>query len=216
MATRELFDKKFVIAAIVLGGIYALIVVLIGIMIGKDAAGVAGVALTALATALFKKYETLQFRRMSDGESAWVDVPPINIWRITTIAFTFGGAEYILGVATSLLPETWISDWRIVFLNVGGTLFVYFILSFVVAKAFINLRYSTVAFAVFLTQILSILIAAVRFRSVVAYLLQYGLGPTLGAQGALWLIFEVVALLGVRIGLPSRRAEDLAGGPAFE
>ena len=52
MARKELFDKKFVIAAIVIGIVYALVVVLVG-MVSKEAVGVAGVALTALAVALF-------------------------------------------------------------------------------------------------------------------------------------------------------------------
>jgi hypothetical protein len=183
LATKELFDKKFVVAAIILGIVYALIVVLVGTIISKEAAGIAGVALTALATALFTKVENLQFRRMSDEESIWVEVPPISIWRVTVLTFAFVGAEYLLGVASAAIPETFLANWQFTLFAVGATPIVYFILSFVVAKAFVRLRYSTVAFAVLLTQITSVLVALVRFRPVVAYVLQYGLGPTIGVQG---------------------------------
>jgi hypothetical protein len=215
MATKELFDKKFVIAAIILGAIYALIVVLVGVAFGKEAAGVAGVALTALATAVFSKFETLQFRRISDEESKWVDLPPINIWRVAMFMFAFLGANHFFGVAVGLLPETWLGDTQIILFALGITLFVFFILSFVGAKAIVRLRYGTVAVAVVFTQTISILYAFLVFRPEVVEMTKDGMGPALGFHGVACLVFVVVALLGVRLGLPSRRADDVAGGPAF-
>jgi hypothetical protein len=94
MATKELFDKKFVIAAILIAVAYVAIVVLIGALLGKDAAGVSGIALTALATGLFRKFETLRFRKISEEKSKFVEVPPVNIWRVIISAFAFIGAEY--------------------------------------------------------------------------------------------------------------------------
>ena len=48
MARKKLFDRKFVLAAVLIGVAYAVIVVLVEKIVGKEAAGVAGVALTAL------------------------------------------------------------------------------------------------------------------------------------------------------------------------
>jgi hypothetical protein len=215
MATKELFDKKFVIAAIIVGAIYALIVVVVDTVIGKEAAGVAGVALTALATALFSKFETLQFRRISDEESNWVYVPPINIWRVAMFMFAFLGANHFLALAVAFLPETWLGDTQVILFALGITLFVYFILSFVGAKAIVRLRYSTVAVAVVLTQTTSILYAFLVLRSAVVEVTKDGMGLALGAHGVACLVFVVVALLGVRFGLPSRRADNVACGPAL-
>jgi hypothetical protein len=85
---------------------------------------------------------------------------------------------------------------------VGIAFFVYSFCSFLMAKAFVRLRYSTVAFAVLLTQLIFLLIAVVQLRPETAYPLQYGLRLTIGAQGVFCLFFEVVSLLGVRLGLP--------------
>ncbi len=174
MPTKELFDKKFVMAAVVLGAVYALVVVLIGKIIGMEAAGVAGIALSALFTGILKKFETLRFRRISDDKSTWVDVPPINIWRVIVLTFAFFGAQYVLGFASGLIPEKWLGEDGFLLFLAGLTLFIYFFLPFLMAKSFTRLRYSTVAFAVLLNQILSILMSFALPRPELSYSMQYG------------------------------------------
>jgi hypothetical protein len=56
-ASAQVFDKKFVMAAALVGAVYAAVVATLGALVGKEAAGVAGVALTALATGIFKQFE---------------------------------------------------------------------------------------------------------------------------------------------------------------
>ena len=204
MPTKELFDKKFVMAAVVLGAVYALVVVLIGKIIGMEAAGVAGIALSALFTGILKKFETLRFRRISDDKSTWVDVPPINIWRVIVLTFAFFGAQYVLGFASGLIPEKWLGEDGFLLFLAGLTLFIYFFLPFLMAKSFTRLRYSTVAFAVLLNQILSILMSFALPRPELSYSMQYGLGPLLGAQGVWCLVYQAVAILGVRLGLQAK------------
>ena len=51
--------------------------------------------------------------------------------------------------------------------------------------------------------LISVAIALVRFKPTVAYVLQYAVAPMLAGQGALWMVFECIALLGFRLGLPS-------------
>ena len=165
--------------------------------------------MTALLIALLKKFETLRFRKMSDESLIHVDVPPINLWRVLTITLTFVGAEYLFGVASALLPESWLGGWQLVVLF-GGVLLTYFVVPILVARAFVNLRYSTVAFAVLLTQIFSFLVAVVRLQPVVAEVFnESGPRPAIGVQGALCLVFEIVALVGVRVGLLRRDTDAL-------
>jgi hypothetical protein len=47
MTRKNLFDRKFVLAAVLIGVAYAVIVVLVEMIVGKEAAGVVGVMLTA-------------------------------------------------------------------------------------------------------------------------------------------------------------------------
>ena len=75
----QLFDRKFVYAACAIGAAYALIIAVLGALVGKEAAGVAGVALTALATAIFKQFETLRFQTIAEQEERTVVIPRLNI-----------------------------------------------------------------------------------------------------------------------------------------
>jgi hypothetical protein len=203
MARKKLFDGKFVRAAVLIGVAYAVIVVVVEKIVGKEAAGVAGVALTALAVGTLQRFETLRFRKISDDKSTWVDVPPVNVWRVIVLTFAFFGAQYVFGFASGLLPEKWLDQDETMLMLVGLNITVYFFSSFLMAKAFIQLRYSTVAVAVLLTLTISILMSAVQFRPEIGKVIQVtGLGVMVGAQGVFCLIFVVVALLGVRLGLP--------------
>jgi hypothetical protein len=51
---QEFFDKKFVVAAVLIGLGYTVVILLINWLVGKESAGVASIALTAIATAIFK------------------------------------------------------------------------------------------------------------------------------------------------------------------
>jgi hypothetical protein len=206
MARRELFDRKFVIAAIILGIGYALTIVLIGKTFGKDSAGVAGVALTALATGLFSKFETLQFRKVSHDESIQISLPPFNAWRLITIILAFFGGDLWVGGFTAValhfaFPKRLIDpdDGRIVALMVALGIVGYFAVSFLVAKAFVRLRYSTILFAVLLAQILDTT-AKVFFVVMTAPPplppVQEILPAFLEGTGGGWMIYEAAALLG--------------------
>jgi hypothetical protein len=208
MAGKKLFDRKFVIAAVLVGVVYTLVVIVVEKIVGKEAAGVAGVALTAIAVAIFQKFETLRFRPISDDKSTWVDVPAINVSRVIVLTFAFLGAQYVFGFASGLLPEKWLDQDETMLMLAVLNIFVYFFASFLMAKAFIQLRYTTVAVAILLTLTISILMSAVQFRLEVGKVIQLiGLGAMVGAQGVFWLVFEVVALLGVRLGLPSDKKQ---------
>lgn len=95
---EQKFDVKFVIAALSIGFGYAAIVAIFGLIMGKEAAGVAGVALTAIATQIFRKFETLRFRRISEAEGREVTIPGLDFWFIILVASAFLGIQLILGV----------------------------------------------------------------------------------------------------------------------
>lgn len=200
LTTRDLVDKKFVTAALILGVIYALIVVLVGNILGKEAAGVAGVALTALATALFKKFETLQFRKMSEEESVWVEVPPINPWLVAVITFAFIGAQIVTGAIIGVLRGVFwpgsSGPLPVVVAGISSAL-TYFAISYIGAKALVRLRYSTVVFAVLLAQLSNAMVGSLFIGLSIRDLLE--------VTGSSWIVFDGVALLAVRLARPWRQ-----------
>jgi hypothetical protein len=99
---RDLFDRKFVIAACLIGAAYAAIIVLVERLIGKEAAGVAAAALTALATAIFSRFEKLQFVRKARAATVSVAIPHLSIVRILLIGFCGLGLQAVLGIAIGL------------------------------------------------------------------------------------------------------------------
>lgn len=83
-------DKKFIATALVIGLVYASIVLIVSRLIGKEAAGVVAVALTAIATAIFRQFENLKF----------VSKPTKEI----PISFSFG-SSLIIGLAILSLVQ---------------------------------------------------------------------------------------------------------------
>src|SRR5262249_56048662 len=85
----EFLDKKFVYAACAIGAAYALIISGLGFLLGKEAAGVAGVALTALASAIFKQFETLRFKTIAEQQERTVSIPRLNLPYLLFLLFPF-------------------------------------------------------------------------------------------------------------------------------
>ena len=94
----EFFDQRFVYAACTIGAAYALIIAGLGSWLGKEAAGVAGVALTALATAIFKQFETLRFKRIAEREERTVSIPRLNMPYLLLLVFAMAGIQYLVGM----------------------------------------------------------------------------------------------------------------------
>src|SRR5262249_57597604 len=89
----EFLDKKFVYAACAIGAAYALIISGLGFLLGKEAAGVAGVALTALASAIFKQFETLRFKTIAEQQERTVSIPRLNFPYFLLLVFAFHGFQ---------------------------------------------------------------------------------------------------------------------------
>lgn len=89
-------DRGFVFAAISIGAAYVLIIVLLERFIGQTAAGVGGVALTALATGIFKQFETLRFKTTADERV--VQLPKARPYEILTGITSLYGVQFITGL----------------------------------------------------------------------------------------------------------------------
>lgn len=81
LTETSMFDKKFVVAATIIGVAYAAIVAIIVAVFGTEIAAATGVALTALSTAIFTKFETLGFRPGNDNDGPEISLPSISVWK---------------------------------------------------------------------------------------------------------------------------------------
>ncbi len=108
----EFFDKKFVYAACAIGAAYALIITGLSFLLGKEAAGVAAVALTALATAIFKQFETLRFKTIAEHEERTVSIPRLNIPYLLLLVFAFNGIQVLVGMLSGVIAGSfgWFKD----------------------------------------------------------------------------------------------------------
>ena len=86
-----------------------IVVVLLACLLGKDAAGVAAVALTALAAAIFKQFETLRFRQIPERESTVIFVQRLYSWYLLLLMFSFYGLSVVFWVLPGTLSH---KVWR--------------------------------------------------------------------------------------------------------
>lgn len=210
----QILDRKFVSAAVLIGSAYALIVVAIGFFAGKEAAGVAGVALTAIATAVFKQFENLRFRQLREAEGKEIAVESPLV--LLTLVSSISGAQGLVGVVLLMAPFAFFSvDAFMQYamlspMAVATTAFV--ALSSASAMVFLGstyysvralrvVRYSTVIFAN--------LIVAVFQLALPLALLYYALPEPMRLQAwvlllgaAPWLIYMLMSLWGARLAKP--------------
>ncbi|SEL41782.1 hypothetical protein SAMN04488505_102225 [Chitinophaga rupis] len=105
-------DKRFIVTALSISVVYVFIIVLLSKLINKETAGVAGVALTAIATAIFKQYENLRFPDQRNVSLSLADKSAgskESIWKVLVIGFTLTGIRILLqdvfdGVFPLLFP----------------------------------------------------------------------------------------------------------------
>jgi hypothetical protein len=95
-------DRGFVRAAVIIGTVYVGLVVAAGAVVGKEAAGVASVALTALATAVFQQFERLRFKTLASEEIKTIHLPSFSPWYLMLILCAFIGLEAVGGMLLGL------------------------------------------------------------------------------------------------------------------
>ena len=207
------FDRRFAIMAIVIGLSYALIISALGLILGTDAAGVAGVALTALATAVFRRFEDLQFKK---APTTTIEVPTVGIWLPFLLILSFVGAEVIFGFlagfainAMGFAPDAasdltkfveFLLNPSILITMFGAKALAYITTAYCAARVIECWRYSQILVAGFLALILSTLlpIASIAQADPEA---ASGLltDPATYVFGVFWIVFLGAALLGTKL-----------------
>lgn len=221
---KQVFDKKFVIAASLIGFVYAAVIATLGSFVGKEVAGVAGVALTALATAIFKQFETLRFRSLAEtDETQTLVVPKLSFARILLLCFSFSGAQILTGLVISTVlvmidavPDIsrideiskLLSDWKIFSVVIGFKLVAFSFTGFLVRCIFQVPLYSELVVAAFIAIALPDLlpIAAIAFKDPSLLKVLFKLGQSGLWLAVFWLPFVACAFVGARIGRPSKSA----------
>lgn len=227
---KTLFDQKFVLAAVLIGTAYAVLVVAVGSIVGKEAAGVGGVALTAVATGIFKQFENLRFKAITDSDARLVAVPAPSPFLILLVALAFAGAQALFGiivgilaVAFDLMPTSLLAmlelpklldDWRFVAIVVSVTALTFALAAFIAAKAVAAMRYSTVLYAVFLSAVLQIVVplAPMVVKDPSVFLVAFENGAF--APAAFWLAYLCAALFGAWLARP-RLIQQAPTAPAL-
>lgn len=216
MASAQLFDRKFVFAAVAIGFSFALIVALFGALLGKEAAGVVGVALSAVATGLVRQFETLRFRQVPEGEVKTVDIPGMRVPRLLLLLLAVFGAQAVVGAVAAMItplvtPIGSLEDYTKpvpVAIGKAATVVAYALGGFVCGKLAPSRRYSYAALAslsvLLLVHLLPALVILVstRERFDISYL----------AVGTYWLGYVAAALAGA--WLASRGSADTRAQPA--
>src|SRR5437762_2680795 len=95
--SKQLFDRKFVSAAIAIRIGYALFMAILSKTTSPAVAGAAGVALTSVGTAIFKQFENLRFKELAATEGFTVPVVRLRL-------LPFIGAVIACLVIVCILP----------------------------------------------------------------------------------------------------------------
>lgn len=219
----EFFDKKFVYAACAIGAAYALIIAGLGFLLGKEAAGVAGVALTALAAAIFKQFETLRFKRIAEQEERTVSIPRLNIPYLILLVCAFQGIQLFLGLLLRAIFDSFgwfklnpsatlessfgslFTDYRFLASVVGVVALSYFAGGYLCGRTAprVSFSYALIGsmlslFLVMLLQEMSVM--ALDWREAVSIFTN----PVLYVAGIFWGVYAACAFLGARIGFRGR------------
>jgi len=218
----ELFDKKFVYAACAIGAAYALIIAGLGSLLGKEAAGVAGVALTALASAIFKQFETLRFKTIADQQERTVSIPRLNIPYLLLLVCAFQGIQLLVGLLLGVILESvgWLktassttfesfwallSDYRILVPMVGGTAVSYFTGGYLCGRTAPRVSFSYALIGSILSLVVVMILQvmgamAQDWRQALSTLAN----PAFYVFGIFWGVYAACAFLGARIGFRGR------------
>jgi|SRR5262245_1169589 len=218
----EFLDKKFVYAACAIGAAYALIISGLGFLLGKEAAGVAGVALTALASAIFKQFETLRFKTIAEQQERTVSIPRLNLPYLLLLVFAFHGIQVLLGlllgviislfgwfkVTSSTTVESFsafLSDYRVLIPIVGVAAISYFTGGYLCGRTAPRVSFSYALIGAILSLVVGM---SLQVMSVMAQDLREALSmfanPGLYTFGIFWGVYAICAFLGARIGFRGR------------
>jgi hypothetical protein len=123
-AEKDIFDRQFIVAALAIGVGYALILVVFSHVLNPAAEGVAGVALTSLALGIFKKFETLRFKKVATDEERTFEVPRIRFSRLVLATILCFCLSYVVPLIISFSYLIWrLQSVSLTSQNVFSTIF---------------------------------------------------------------------------------------------
>ena len=209
-------------AACAIGAAYALIIAGLGSLLGAQAAGVAGVALTALATAIFKQFETLRFKTIAEQEERTVSIPRLNIPYLLLLAFAFQGLQVLVGMMFGVIlassglfkitPSTTLesfgelfNDYRFLLLIVGAAAVSYVTGGYLCGRTAPRVSFSYALIGSILSLVLGMIL---QLMSVIAHDWRAALSalgnPAFYVFGIFWGVYAACAFLGARVGFRGR------------
>jgi|RhiMetdeSRZDD1v2_1073273.scaffolds.fasta_scaffold23266_6 hypothetical protein len=202
------FDKTFVVSVLIIGGVYAAIVVACDSLIGKEAAGVVGAALTAVVIAILREFETLRFHHPPKGEETELIIPRISGWLLVLFTATFLGVQLILNqtlnavvrAANSFLNIT-APPVIVTIVTVGGWAISYTLGGYLCGRTVPTRRYmypvSAAIIGLVVFNAVTLLPIFLLERDLVS---QTAYTSTLLPFGVYWLLYIATAALGARYG----------------
>jgi hypothetical protein len=218
----QLFDRKFVYAACAIGAAYALIIAGLGSLLGAQAAGVAGVALTALATAIFKQFETLRFKTIAEQEERTVSIPRLNIPYLLLLVCAFQGIQLFLGLLLGIIIDSFgwfkvtpsttlesfgkmMSDYRFLVSILGVAAVSYFIGGYLCGRTAPRVSFSYALIGSILSLVVATILQIIRamaqdWRGALSTLAN----PGFYVFGIFWGVYAACAFLGARVGFRGR------------
>ena len=218
----EFFDRRFVYAACTIGAAYALIIAGLGSWLGNSAAGVAGVALTALATAIFKQFETLRFKTIAEREERTVSIPRLNMAYLLLLVFAFEGIQFPIATLFSVIlklvgwlkitPSTTvesfsdlITDYKVLVPLIGARAVSYFAGGYLCGRTAPRVSFSYALIGSILSLLVDMILgvsgAIVQdWRSGLAMFAN----PGFYTVGIFWGAYAACAFLGARVGFRGR------------
>ena len=232
-----MFDRAFVIAAALIGSFYVVLIWLITKVAGQAVAGVAGVALTALATGIFKQFETLRFKRVAEGPGRTILLPAFNPYFFALCTFAILGLQvalgFVIGIVTSRLgqiPENpnvgdfmnfIVGNKTMLFVAVTVTFVTYLTAGFLIGKTARSVTYTYAVTATLTAYLLPLLGMIATFLLVKGWAGLKDSWPVFLQQasqlGTFGLLYVFGALVGTKLGfrkqLNTIKAVSLAEAP---
>jgi hypothetical protein len=208
-------DKQFLFAASGIGVVYAGVTLAVQHFLGPPSAGVVGVALSALALAIFKEFEKLRFKG-EQADTTTVAIPRLRLWFLSLSVFGTLGAQ-ICVASIGVLVVVMVKGPAVIFTIFAGMItgdnkviaglaivtgLSFFVAGFVIGK---NAPGRAVLHAVVAAFVVNILSLALPAAPAIAETksLRILLDPSMYLLGAFWVGYIIMAAVGARLGQPS-------------
>jgi len=211
----SVLDKQFVVASCSIGTVYAAAILGIQHFIGPNAAGVVGVALSALAVAILRQFETLRFRREAAATGTTVVVPRLRISFLLLAMAALVGVQVFVGIVcaavfaaikgpaalmTIVLAAIVSDTYRFILVAAGATAIAYFIGGLLIGRSSPTRPLMHAIIGSLLTNI-TILVVMLLPEIWSGRGLKVLLNSSSYVLGAFWLAYILSCLLGAKLSM---------------